>query len=251
MTSISGFYRLRVLLIAIVLVLCGCASEQEVYNKMDAQQIYEQGKAAALRKNYQQAIKDFDALEARFPYGEYTDKAQLALIHAYANSDDDGAALAAADRFIRVHPRHPNVDFAYYMKGVIYFDENFSLAFRNLPLDRSMRTSTHAQEAFDSFKLLLEKFPNSIYAADARKRMILLREQLSDHELHITRFYVAQGADLAAANRAAYLLNQFPQTTPTKEALQIMVKSYQDMGMTQQAHAAQEMLRLNFPENAG
>ncbi len=237
------------LLLALVLAifLTGCGPKQDPYKDMTAQQIYDKGKAAALRKNYSQAIKDFDTLEARYPYGEYTDKGQLALIHAYANGDEEASALAAADRFIRMHPRHPNVDYAYYMKGVINFNENFSLAFQNLPLDRSMRDSTYAQDSFDSFKVLVEKFPNSKYAPDAHKRMILLREQLADHELHIAQYYQRQGAELAAANRAGYLVNQYPQTRAVPEALDIMYTSYSDMGMKKEANEALQVLKQNFP----
>mgnify|MGYP000617923552 CR=1 FL=1 len=114
---------IAILFTAITVTACG--KKNDIYKDMTAQQIYERGKAAALRKDYQQATKDFDTLEARYPYGEWTDKGQLALIHAYANSDDEESALAAADRFIRVHPRHTNVDYAYFMKGVVNFNKNF------------------------------------------------------------------------------------------------------------------------------
>lgn len=232
--------------IAAVTVLTGCGKKGDIYSTMSAQQIYERGKQAALRRNYSQAILDFDTLEARYPYGEYTDKGQLALIHAYAKDEDEQSAIAAADRFIRVHPRHPNVDFAYYMKGVVNFNQNFSLAFRMMPLDRSLRESTYAQSAFDDFRTLIEKFPNSKYAPDARKRMILLREQLADHELHIAEYYVDQGADLAAANRAGFVVNQFPRSYAAKPALEILHKSYQDMNMPRESHDALVALQQNF-----
>lgn len=229
------------------LVVTGCGKDSDIYKNMTAQQIYELGKTAALRKDYSQAIKDFDTLEARYPYGEWTDKGQLALIHAYANGDDEESALAAADRFIRVHPRHANVDYAYYMKGVVNFNKNFSLVFRNMPLDRSMRDSTYAQKSFDDFKTLIEKFPSSKYSPDARKRMILMREQLADHELHIAKYYLNQGADLAAANRAGYIVNQYPRTAAAYEALKIMSKTYNELGMRQEAQEAQATLKANFP----
>lgn len=233
--------------ILLTLSLIGCGKKEDVYKDLTAKQIYERGKAAALKKNYSQAITDFDTLEARYPYGEYTDKGQLALIHAYANGNEDASALAAAGRFIRMHPRHPNVDYAYYMKGVINFNDNFTLAFRAMPLDRSMRESTYAQNAFDDFKVLLEKFPNSKYAPNARQRMIILREQLADHELHVTKYYVRQGAELAAANRAGYLINQFPRTEATPEAILIMYRSYDSLGLKKQADEALAMLTENFP----
>ena len=233
----------------LVILLTGCGGEpKDIYKDMSAQDIYNRGKTASASKNYSQAVKDFDALEAHYPYGEYTDKGQLALIYAYAHNDDNASALATADRFIRVHPRHQHVDFAYYMKGLVNFNDNYSFVFRNLPLDRSKRTSTYAQQAFDDFKTLIEKFPNSKYAADARKRMILMREQLADHELHVAKYYVSQGADLAAANRAGYVLNQFPQTKAAPKALLIMYKSYTAIGMKKEAAEAMAMLEKNFPD---
>lgn len=230
-----------------LVILVGCGKKEDIYKDLSAKQIYERGKTAAQAKNYSQAIEDFDALEARYPYGEWSEKGQLALIHAYANGKEEASALAAADRFIRMHPRHPNVDYAYYMKGVINFDDNFTLAFRAMPLDRSLRDSQYAQEGFDSFKTLIEKFPKSRYAADARKRMILLREQLANHELHIAEYYERQGASLAAANRAGYLINQFPRTAAVPKALLIMDRSYKKMGLHKEAAEAMTVLHQNFP----
>ena len=237
-----------VLLSILAIILSGCGKKDDVYKDMTAQQIYERGKQATAKKNFSEAVKDFDALEARFPYGEYTDKGQLALISAYANADDGASALATADRFIRIHPRHPHVDFAYYMKGLVNFNDNFSFAFRNLPLDRSMRDTKYAQQAFDDFKTLLEKFPKSKYAADARKRMIFLREQLANHELHAAKYYQIQGADLAAANRAGYIVNQFPRTEAAPKALLIMHQSYINLGMKKEATEVMAMLEQNFPD---
>lgn len=237
--------------IILLVALTGCGKKEDLYKDLTAKQIYERGKDAALARNYSQAIKDFDTLEARYPYGEWSEKGQLAQIHAYANGNEEASALAAADRFIRMHPRHPNVDYAYYMKGVINYNDNFSLVFRNMPLDRSLRDSQFAQDSFDAFKTLLEKFPNSRYAADARKRMIVLREQLANHELHIAQYYQRQGADLAAANRAAYLVSQFPQTSAVPKALDIMQKSYKAIGLNSQAAEAAEVLKLNFSNGNG
>lgn len=239
---------LKTLPLILLILLSACGKKDDIYKNLSAQQIYERGKKADLSRNHTQAIKDFDTLEARYPYGEWSEKGQLAIIHAYSEAGEEASALAAADRFIRMHPRHPNVDYAYYMKGVVNYNDNFTLVFRNMPLDRSQRESTYAQDGFDSFKILLEKFPNSKYAPDARKRMILLRDQLADHELHIAQYYADQGADLAAANRAGYLINQYPQTKAVPEALKIMHNSYCAIGMKKEAAEAQAMLKENFPK---
>ncbi len=238
---------IRIIPLILIIALTGCGKKEDLYKDLSAQQIYNRGKKAAIGKNYTQAIQDFDTLEARYPYGEWSEKGQLALIHAYAEAGEEASALAAADRFIRMHPRHPDVDYAYYMKGVVNYNDNFSLVFRNMPLDRSLRDSTFAQDAFDAFKSLLEKFPNSKYGPDARKRMILLREQLANHELHIAEYYAKQGADLAAANRAGYLINQYPQTYAVPKALLIMHKSYQAMDMQKEANETLAVLKENFP----
>ena len=218
---------------------------------MSAQNIYEVGKENALNGRFKQAIKEFEAVEARFPYGEFTDKAQLALIHAYYKHSEAEAALAAADRFIRLHPRHKNVDFAYYMKGVVNFDENHSTVYKYFPINRSKRDPSFARQAFDDFKTLLEKFPNSKYTEDARKRMLLLRNQLAEHELHIANYYMDKGAYLAAANRAGYIVNSFDKTESAKPALMLMVKAYKKLGMHELATDAEKVLADNFDKSNG
>ncbi len=238
---------LRIIPLILIVLLSACNKKEDLYKNLSAQQIYERGKKADLGKNPTQAIQDFDTLEARFPYGEWSEKGQLAIIHAYSEAGEEASALAAADRFIRMHPRHPHVDYAYYMKGVVNYNDNYSLVFRNMPLDRSMRESTYAQDGFDAFKLLLEKFPHSKYAPDARKRMIVLRDQLARHELHVAQYYVDQGADLAAANRAGYLVNLYPQTKSVPEALVIMHDSYCRIGLSKEAAEAKAILEENFP----
>ena len=231
------------------MVLNGCSSTSKTdpYSSMIAEQMYNKGKAEAKKERYAIAIKDFEALEARYPYGEDTCKAQLALIHAYYKNDDAASALAAADRFIRMHPQHHNVDYAYYIKGVVNYDENFSTAYKYFPLDRSLREPTLAKQAFDDFKVLLQKFPASEYAVDAKKRMLNLRNQLANHELHIADYYMKKGAYLAAANRAAYIVNQFNQTEVVPNALAIMVKAYQTLGMHELANDALATFNKNFP----
>lgn len=229
--------------------LYGCStSTPDEYKGMSAEQIYNKGKTAMHKNHNADAIKDFDALEARYPYGEYTNRSQLALIAAYELNEDHAEAIAAADRYIRMHPRSPYVDYAYYIKGVANYNANFSWAFRNLPLDRSLRASTYAQDSFDNFKLLLEKFPMSHYAADARKRMIVMREQIADHELNIAEYYQVQGADLAAANRGANIVQELSRTEATPYALGIMYQSYKNMKMEEQAAMTLATLKENYSD---
>ena len=215
---------------------------------MSAEKIYSQGKAAAKKERFAAAVKDFEALEARYPYGDYTCKAQLALIHSYYKQEEAASALAAADRFIRMYPNHKNVDYVYYLKGIINYDENFSTAYKYFPIDRSLRDPTLARQAFDDFNTLLQRFPNSKYAINAKQRMIHLRNQLANHELYIAKHYLDKKAYIAAANRAGYIVNQFNQTEAIPNALAIMIKAYQALGMDKLANDALVTLNKNVPQ---
>lgn len=241
---------LAIVVVALTCFLTGCKSNQkDAYKGMSESAIYEQAQKNVAKENFTQASKDFEALEARFPYGEYADKAQLGLIHAYYKRNDSALALSAADRFIRMNPQHPKVDYAYYLKGLVAFDQNYSFTFRYLPLDKSTRDPSFAQESFDAFKELVSRFPNSEYRSDAHKRMIFLRNQLANHELKIVEYYIKRGAYLAAANRANHLVKHFEQTPAIPKALAALVTSYQRLGMQALANDARTTLIHNFPDS--
>jgi outer membrane protein assembly factor BamD len=230
------------------LTLIGCNSKKDAYKGMTATQIYAQGQKNLKKENYTEAAKDFEALEARYPYGEYSDKSQLDLIYSYYKKNEPAMALSAAERFIRMNPRHPQTDYAYYLKGLVNYEENMSFKYRHLPLDRSARDSTPAQDSFDTFKELIERFPNSSYAKDARQRMVYLRDQLAHHEMGIVDYYMNRGAYLSAANRANYIVKHYEHTSVIPDALRAMVKAYRALGMNELADDAEKVLKLNFPQ---
>lgn len=232
-----------------VFFLSACHHDKDVYKGMAAAQIYQQAEKNLTKEKYSQAARDFEALEARFPYSEYSDKAQLGLITAYYKQNDPTLALSAADRFIRMNPRHSKVDYAYYLKGLITFDQNYSFSFRYLPLDKSARDPSLAQESFDAFKELLERFPKSQYAADAKQRMVFLRNQLANYELQVAEYYIKRGAYLSAVNRANHLVKHFQETPVIPKALAILVESYRQLGMQQLANDALKTLKINFPQS--
>lgn len=230
-----------------VFLLIGCqSSNKDLYKGMSAADIYAQAEKNVAKEKFPQAAKDFEAIEARFPYGEYSDKAQLGLINAYYKQNEPAIAISAADRFIRMNPRHSEVDYAYYLKGLVTFDQNYSFAFRYFPLDKSARDPSTAIESFDAFKELLDRFPNSQYAPDARQRMVFLRNQLANHEMNVVRYYIKRGAYLSAANRANYIVKHFERTPVIPEALEAMVISYRKLGMQQLADDALKTLQTNF-----
>lgn len=237
------------IILASTLMLAGCNSNKDNYKGMQAAEIYGKGEQNLKEEQYAQAVKDFEALEARYPYGEYSDKGQLGLIEAYYKHEDSELALKAADRFLRMHPRHPQADYAYYLKGLVAFDQNYTFMFRYLPLDKSARDPSSAQEAFDTFKEMLERYPNSQYAPDARKRMIFLRNQLASHEMGVVDYYIKRGAYLSAANRASYIVKHYEQTPVIPRALEAMVLSYRKLGMDALANDAEQTLNTNFPES--
>ena len=250
MVPLSNKFNKRIVL-AIVLsaMLAGCKNDgKDNYSGMSASQIYQQAEENMTTENYAQAVKDYEALESRFPYGEYSDKTQLQLIEAYYKHGDSALALTAADKYIRLNPRSRQVDYALYLKGLITYDQNYNFQFRYLPLDRSARDPSSAQESFDIFKELIERFPNSKYVPDARKRMIFLRGQLASYEIQIVDYYIRRGAYLSAANRATYILVHFEGTSVIPRALAAQVIAYRAMCMESEANDALRTLQANYPE---
>ncbi len=237
------------LIVAIILSLAGCSSNKDAYKGMSATQIFAEAEKNMQKENYGKAVKDFEALEARFPYGEYADKAQLGLINAYYKHNEPALALSAADRFIRMNPHHPQSDYAYYLKGLVNYDQNYSFTFRYFPLDKSARDPSSAEEAFETFKELIERFPKSQYVPDARQRMVFLRNMLAQHELLVVEYYIKRGAFLSAANRANHIIKYFEQTPAIPKALAALVTSYRKLGMNKLAEDALTTLKDNFPDS--
>jgi outer membrane protein assembly factor BamD len=233
----------------LLLSACSTKNKPDLYQGMSADQIYAQAQHHVEKENYAQVIKDFEALEARYPYGEYSHKAQLGLIHAYYKRQEPALAISAADRFIRMNPRHPETDYAYYLKGQVSYEQNTPFMFRYLPLDRSARDPVPAKDAYEAFKLLVEKFPSSQYVPAARQRISDLRVQLAHHELQVVHYYVKRGAHLAAANRANYIITNYGETPVVPEALAEMVRAYRQLGMQHLANETLAKLQQHFPNH--
>ncbi len=243
--------RKPVLLLLIALLgLAGCSSNKdEKYNNLTANEIYQMGVKSVHKKRYEQAAEDFEALESRYPFGEFADKAQLGAIYAYYLSEDYPAAIPAIDRFLRMYPRHPDVDYAYYMKGLCHFSETSGILNNYLPIERADRDTIAFKKSLQAFYVLTSRFPNSMYANDASQRMIYLRNILAENELVAARFYFKKGAYLAAANRASNVLEQFERAPVTAEALYIMVKSYRELQLSTLANDTYQVLVLNYPDS--
>jgi outer membrane protein assembly factor BamD len=216
---------------------------------MSADKLYAEAKDALDGGQYDLAIKRYETLEARFPYGRYSQQGQLEIAYAYYKQADQAAAVAAAERFIKLHPNNPNVDYAYYLKGLAYFNEDLGILGRLSNQDRTERDPKSAREAFDAFKDLAQRYPESKYTPDTLARMKYLINALASHEVHVARWYVRRGAYVAAANRAQYALKNYPEAPVQEDALLIMIQSYDALGMTDLRNDTERIVRKNFPNS--
>lgn len=240
-----------VLCLSLLALLSACAHDSEDKTKdWPAQRFYNEGKQALDKKDWQTAIKRFEALEARYPYGPYAEQAELEVAYAYYKDDDMASAIAAANRFIRLHPTHPSVDYAYYLKGLANFDERHGIvATLTGKNDLSDRDSKGAREALEAFRQLVSRFPNSRYAADASQRTVHLLDVLAQNEIHVAEYYFGRGAYVAAVNRAAYVVQHYQRTRYVEDALGIQAKAYKMMGFTELMNDTVRMLEKNFPNS--
>lgn len=211
--------------------------------------LYNEAHSELMGRNYTSAIKLFEKLEARYPYGRYAQQAQLEIAYAHFKEGDATLAIAAADRFIKLHPNHPNVDYAYYLRGLANFNDDLGLLHLVSRQDLTERDPKAAREAFDAFKELAQRFPDSKYAEDARARMAYLVNALASHEVHVARYYLKRGAYVAAANRAQSTVKNYPQAPAGEEALLILVKAYDAMGLTDLRNDAERVMLKNFPNS--
>ena len=244
--------RASLLLALVALLLGGCGlfsgKEDDETTGWSAQRLYGEAKDAMAQKQWANAVKYFEKLEARFPYGRFAQQAQLEVAYCHFKEGERASAIAAAERFIKLYPNHQNVDYAYYLKGLINFNEHQGfLAF--LAADLTDRDPKSAREAFDSFKEVVTRFPDSKYAADSAARMKYLVNALASHEVHVARYYMKRTAYVAAANRAQYAIGHYPQAPAVEEAVFILVKAYDALGMNELRDAADRVMQKNFPNS--
>jgi outer membrane protein assembly factor BamD len=245
--------------LALILALClaGCgllpAVNDDETRGWSANKLYSEAKQALNDSYYDKAVKYYEKLEARYPYGRYAQQAQLEIAYAYYKDKDVTSAIAAADRFIKLHPNHPSVDYAYYLKGLANFNDDLgilgNLASKFSGQDMTERDPKSSREAFDSFRDLVARFPDSKYAADSIERMNYLVNSLAAHEVHVAKYYMKRGAYVAAANRVQYSLKSYPNAPANEEGLLILVQAYDKLGMADLRNDAERVMKTNFPES--
>ncbi|MDP6968392.1 MAG: outer membrane protein assembly factor BamD [Gammaproteobacteria bacterium] len=244
----KNLYQIAISLI-LVAALAACANNEaqiEVEPVLPETELYTKAMDKLAAGNYVPAISDLETLEARYPYGRYSAQVQLELIYAYYRSKQSIAAQQAAARFIRLHPDHEHVDYAYYLKGLTAFEENKGTLDNYLASEKAKKDPGAMRDSFNDFNTLVQRFPHSQYAADAKARMVYLRNLLAQHEIHVAAYYMSRSAWLAAANRAQYVLENYQLTPSVKPALEILVTAYTELGLTDNANNAQRVLEENF-----
>jgi len=243
----------RSLAVILALLLCACGLIPDVKDETagwSADKLYAEAKDEIAKSGYASAIKYLEKLEARYPYGRYAQQAQIELAYVYFKEGEHASAIAACERFLKLHPNHPNVDYIYYLKGLVNFNEDLGLLGKLSRQDLSERDPKAARDSFDAFKELVSRYPDSKYAPDAIERMKYLVNALASHEVHVARYYMKRGAYVAAANRAQYALLNYAQAPAVEEALFVMVKAYDALGMSDLRDDADRVMHKNFPDSA-
>jgi len=209
--------------------------------------LYLQSIDALKEGDYPLAVEKLELLEARYPFGQFSQQAQLELIYAYYKNDEPDATVVSADRFVRLNPTHENVDYAYYLKGLAAFEQTSGWLEKYLPIDQNQRDPGAALESFDAFSTLVSRHPDSQYALDANKRMLFLKNRLSTHEVQVAQYYMERSAYVAAANRGRFVIENYQESIATPRALEIMYQAYTQLGLDDLAADSKLVLNKNFP----
>ena len=249
--TLSGFARGGVIaLITALLALSGCkGSRERTLQRQGPEKLYQQAKSQLRSYDFNNAIKTYEALTARFPFTNEARQSRLDLIYAYYKAGESESAIDAAETFVRENPTHPRVDYAWYVKGLVDFERTPNILEKVFRVDLSERPPTTARKSFTAFKTVVEQYPKSDYAHDARKRMIYLRNRLADYEVHVASYYLRRGAFVAAAQRAKGAVEQYDGAPAIQEALAILIESYDRMGLTQLAEQSRKVYQTNYQDD--
>jgi outer membrane protein assembly factor BamD len=251
-SSALSFSRSGLLLAAVLasaMALSGCKSwrDREVAPG-EPSVMYERAHKLLSSGDYGTAVKVYEALDARYPFSEQARQGRLDILYAYYKSGETETAIDAADQFIRENPTHPRADYAWYIKGLVHFERTPNALERWFRADLTRRPPQDARASFQSFQTLVERYPNSDYVHDARLRMVFLRNRLADYEVHVADFYLRRRAYVAALDRAKFCIENYDGAPAVRQALDIMVASYEGMGLKDLADQSRAVYALNFPD---
>lgn len=232
--------------LALSLVACGPNKEIDVTADWSVEQFYREARKNLTDGNYLTAIEYYETLESRFPFGKYATQAQIDVAYAYFKFKEPDSAITAIDRFIKLHPRHDSVDYAYYLKGLVNFERGGTVLDALKERDMSSFDKNLMLVSYNDFKLLVQRFPDSKYAADAHKRTIYLRNELARADFSIAEYYALHDAWVAVLNRTKFILLNFDGSSVIEETLLLQLKAYQNLGFEQLAQDTQRIIDLNF-----
>lgn len=234
------------------LLLSGCAGSDGQKDDSDIwseTKLYSEATEKLNDADFTKCGKYFEKLEARFPFGPYSQQAQINAAYCYWKAQEHTQALVAIDRFIKLHQGSPSLDYAYYLKGLISFNDDLGWMGKFTGQDLSERDPKAAKEAFEAFKAVVERFPDSKYAPDSLDRMRYIVNSLAEADVLVARYYYQRGAYLASANRAQLVIRDYDRAPAVEEALYLLVKSYEKLGMTDLSNDAARVFKLNFPDS--
>lgn len=248
--------QLLVVLLVAAFALSGCARMKGMFKDKDenegvpVEQLYDKGHQSMVNGNWSRAVQTYKRLVAQYPYGAYTEQAMMETAYAQFKSGANEEAISTIDRFIRTYPTHPNTPYMYYLRGLVNSNRDTVFLQRVWTLDASRRDLATPQQAFNDFSIVVTRYPNSRYAGDARERMQALRNMFARHEMDVGLYYLRRGANVAAANRAKYLLETYPQTIYQDDAVALMGEAYTRLGNKALADDARRVLQMNAPNHA-
>ncbi len=241
--------RLLILALSLILAACGNRVRMDATETLPVDAMYAEAKRALDENEIDRAVKFYERLVARFPYGRYHEQAQIELAFALYRDGKPEEALAAINRFIKIYPTHARIDYAFYLRGLVNFNRRIGLLEKYFSDDITRRDQQYLRQSFQDFGELLNKYPESQYAPDARQRMLHLRNGLASAELMVASYYFRRGAYIAAASRAKFLLETYQEAPASADALAIMAESYRRIGRTQLGDEAEQVLKLNYPDH--
>ena len=244
----------RLSYILLIMTLSGCSSLGSIFEEKDptvgltASQLYAQGKEFLDAADFNNAIKLFEILEARYPFGKYSTQAMLDISYAYYASNQKDEAIIEINRFIRLYPNHPNVSYAYYLRALSNFDKDANIISRFFGHDPSRYDVTDLKNSFNDFTTVVNRFPDSKYADDSINRLRYIKNQIARNELYIAKYYDKRSANIAAIERIKYMLENYGGTPSSEEGLVILVKNYNDLKLYDLAYDSARVLKKNFPD---
>lgn len=237
--------RLTLISLFSAFLLFGCSTKPDVVPDVPPSQLYAEAQQAIAKAYWEEATEKLEAMDSRYPFGAYSKQVQLDLIYVYYKKDDLALSLATISRFIRLNPVSDQMDWVLYMQGLVYVQEGGSAILDAFNMDPAKRDPKPVRQAFQTFNKLIQRYPDSQYAADAKARLVGLKDRLARYELATADFYFRRGAYLSAANRGQNVIRYYPDTKAARDVLPIMLKSYEILKLDEQAKQVRTLMQLN------